>query len=67
MKFHSYYESINSELKQCVPFLQLMFCLVLGYNIQDVGIIIADVGDEDSLNAMCCKAQIILNCVGPVS
>ena len=44
-----------------------MFRLVLGYNIQDVGIIIADVGDEDSLNAMCCKAQIILNCVGPVS
>ena len=30
-------------------------------------IILADVFDEDSLNAMCSKAQIILNCVGPVS
>ena len=44
-----------------------LFCLVLGYDTQDVGIITANVSDEDSLNAMCSKAQIILNCVGPVS
>lgn len=37
----------------------------LGYDTQDVGIITANVSDEDSLNAMCSKAQIILNCVGP--
>ena len=57
----------KSGLDQSVPFLWLMFCLVLAYDTQDVGIIIANVSDEDSLNAMCSKAQIILNCVGPVS
>ena len=48
-------------------FFHNLFCLVLGYDTQDVGIITANVSDEDSLNAMCSKAQIILNCVGPVS
>ena len=27
----------------------------------------ADVSDESSVNAMCSSADIILNCVGPVS
>ena len=30
-------------------------------------VILADVFDEDSLNSMCSKAKIVLNCVGPVS
>lgn len=37
----------------------------IGYDIQDVGIILADVEDEESLNGMCSRANIILNCVGP--
>ena len=42
-------------------------CLLIGYDIQEVGIILADVEDEESLNGMCSRANIILNCVGPVS
>lgn len=38
----------------------------LGYDITDVGVIVADVSDESSLNAMCSSAKMILNCVGPV-
>ena len=38
----------------------------LGYDVKDVGVIVADVSDESSLNAMCSSAKIILNCVGPV-
>ena len=32
-----------------------------------MGVFIADVSDESSLNTMCSSAKIILNCVGPVS
>ena len=41
--------------------------IFLGYDVKDVGVIVADVSDESSLNAMCSSADIILNCVGPVS
>ncbi|XP_073233864.1 saccharopine dehydrogenase-like oxidoreductase [Porites lutea] len=37
----------------------------LGYDTKDVRVIIADVSDETTLNAMCSSANIILNCVGP--
>ncbi|XP_020632673.1 saccharopine dehydrogenase-like oxidoreductase [Orbicella faveolata] len=37
----------------------------LGYDVKDVGIMVADVSDESSLNAMCSAAKIVLNCVGP--
>lgn len=33
----------------------------------EVDIIVADVGEPDSLAAMCKQAVIVLNCVGPVS
>lgn len=33
----------------------------------EVDIIVADVGDADSLAAMCKQGVIVLNCVGPVS
>ena len=32
-----------------------------------VEVIVADVGEPDSLAAMCKQAVIVLNCVGPVS
>lgn len=41
-------------------------CLLLGYDVKDVGVMVADVTDESSLNAMCSSAKIVLNCVGPV-
>lgn len=33
----------------------------------EVDVIVADVGEPDSLAAMCKQAVIVLNCVGPVS
>lgn len=33
----------------------------------EVDVIVADVGQPDSLAAMCKQAVIVLNCVGPVS
>jgi len=33
--------------------------------VEDVPIIIADVGDVSSVDQMCSKARIVLNCVGP--
>lgn len=33
----------------------------------EVDIIVADVGEPDTLAAMCKQAVIVLNCVGPVS
>lgn len=32
----------------------------------EVGVMVADVSNESSLNAMCSSAKIVLNCVGPV-
>ena len=34
--------------------------------IEGVDIIIADVNDQESLEAMCAKANVLINCVGPV-
>ena len=49
------------------PPLLIVLFFFLGYDVKDVGVIVADVSDESSLNAMCSSADIILNCVGPVS
>ena len=35
--------------------------------IEDVEVVVADVGDDASLEEMCEKASVIINCVGPVS
>lgn len=45
--------------------LVIVLYFLPGYNIKNVGVIIADIGNEESLNAMCSSAKIILNCVGP--
>lgn len=44
-------------------------CVVTGKpNLKtQVDVIVADVGEPDSLAAMCKQAVIVLNCVGPVS
>ena len=41
-------------------------CLLAGCDLSKTAILIADVSEEESLNAMCSSAKIILNCVGPV-
>lgn len=37
----------------------------LGKSVKNVGIVIANVEDSDSLIAMAQKGKVILNCVGP--
>lgn len=36
-------------------------------NLDGVEVIVADVGDEDSILKMCQRGRIIINCVGPYS
>lgn len=36
-----------------------------GKDLEDTPILIADVGDADSLAVMCSKSKVLLNCVGP--
>lgn len=43
----------------------LHFCQYLGEEFGNVAIILADVTDEQSLNAMAQKARCIVNCCGP--
>ena len=38
-----------------------------GEDLNEIGIITADVNDQDSLVHCCQKGRILLNCVGPVS
>lgn len=33
--------------------------------VDNIGIIVADVSDEDSLDEMCVRTRLVLNCVGP--
>ena len=35
--------------------------------ISGIDIIVADVRDQDSLNSLCARASVLINCVGPVS
>jgi short subunit dehydrogenase-like uncharacterized protein len=37
-----------------------------GKDYSGIELIIADVKDGESLNAMCSQAKLVLNCVGPV-
>lgn len=36
-----------------------------GFNLEDVGIILADVSDQESLNKMAAQSSVVINCVGP--
>lgn len=47
--------------------MQLCVCVGKPELRAEVDIIVADVGEPDSLAAMCKQAVIVLNCVGPVS
>ena len=40
---------------------------VLASGIEGIDVLVADVESQDSLDAMCAKATVIINCVGPVS
>ena len=40
-------------------------CCVSGEDLQDVPVIVADVSAQESLDKMCQKARLVLNCVGP--
>lgn len=37
-----------------------------GLELKDVGVIVADVNDEESLLNMAKQAKVVINCVGPV-
>lgn len=36
-------------------------------NIEGIDTIVADINDQASLENMCAKATVVINCVGPVS
>lgn len=50
------------------PCVCVCVCVVaIESGIEGVDILVADVYDQDSLDAMCAQASVIINCVGPVS
>ena len=40
-------------------------CRVSGEDLHDVPVLVADVKAQDSLDKMCQRAKLVLNCVGP--
>lgn len=40
---------------------------IVGKNLDEIPVIVADVNDEDSILKMCKQGRIIINCVGPYS
>lgn len=53
--------------ENAVTYVTLCVCVGKPELRAEVDIIVADVGEPDSLAAMCKQAVIVLNCVGPVS
>ena len=49
------------------PKPSLLLILHAASGIEGVDVIAADVADQDSLENMCAKATVVINCVGPVS
>lgn len=43
-----------------------MYMFFIGLSLDDVGIILADVKDNESLKEMAAKSSVVINCVGPV-
>ena len=43
-----------------------LFIILTGKDYSGIDVIIADVKNVESLNAMCSQAKLVLNCVGPV-
>ena len=41
--------------------------MVVVSGIEGIDLIVADVFEQESLEAMCAQATVIINCVGPVS
>ncbi len=42
-------------------------CSLLASGIEGVDVVVADVNDQESLEALCSRASVLINCVGPVS
>ena len=45
----------------------LFFNINSASGIEGIDVLVADVADQGSLEAMCAKCTVIINCVGPVS
>ena len=45
----------------------LVLPLILASGIEDVDVLVADVSDQSSIDAMCARASVVIDCVGPVS
>ena len=43
----------------------LQECERVGLDVDGVPLIVADVNDSASMNAMCARARVLINCVGP--
>ena len=52
-------------LENCQEFVIIMMSYHLTF--PEVGVIIANVDDLDSIEQMCVKAKLLINCVGPVN
>lgn len=47
-------------------YFDVVLNVYLGKSLDNIPVIVADISDDASLNNMCQKAKVILNCVGPV-
>ena len=56
-----------SSPKLSLVHLLIFACAPVASGLEGVDVVQADVGDQDSLETMCAKATVIINCVGPVS
>ncbi len=61
------YSSCSNDiyLQLYIYVLCLLYSLASG--VEGIDILIADVGDQDSLERMCAEADVVIDCVGPVS
>ena len=59
---------IKLKKKDACTMNKNFFFNIVGWNTRgEVGIIIADSSNEESVREMCRQSRIVINCVGPVS
>ena len=68
------YHSINCAQKHDryskfpgINYLSYICFVYAGRNLEEVPILIVDIGSEASVQEMCQKTKVVVNCVGPVS
>ena len=44
----------------------MFLCFSTASGIEGIDVLVADVGDQDSLERMCSAATVVIDCVGPV-